>query len=208
MPINDLKIFSPEEIGLLIGNAEEDWSKESTSIPSIGVFEVWLMISTRISHQGWPRLQPRESSSQEPHWCHVVIHQRRTSGFPTIVCQVLYSREWAKWVVLPEHPNYPLVDLGVLLLPSLWFENRTNRPSKQTIICLVSWPVPKYVKPQAQMMFADQVVSQDARLHHSGHSRFTNWSSHQRWWTIFPPLIIHHSLPFSVYMNPRHSFHL
>jgi len=29
MPINDLKIFSPEEIGLLIGNADEDWSKES-----------------------------------------------------------------------------------------------------------------------------------------------------------------------------------
>lgn len=32
MPINDLKIFSPEEIGLLIGNADEDWSKESMSI--------------------------------------------------------------------------------------------------------------------------------------------------------------------------------
>jgi E3 ubiquitin-protein ligase TRIP12 len=32
MPINDLKIFSPEEIGLLIGNAEEDWSKESMSL--------------------------------------------------------------------------------------------------------------------------------------------------------------------------------
>lgn len=31
MPINDLKIFSPEEIGLLIGNADEDWSKESMS---------------------------------------------------------------------------------------------------------------------------------------------------------------------------------
>jgi len=46
MPIDDLRIFSPEEIGLLIGNADEDWSKESTSIPSIGVFEVWLMIST------------------------------------------------------------------------------------------------------------------------------------------------------------------
>lgn len=32
MPINDLKIFSPEEIGLLIGNADEDWSKESMSL--------------------------------------------------------------------------------------------------------------------------------------------------------------------------------
>jgi E3 ubiquitin-protein ligase TRIP12 len=33
MPIGDLAIFSPEEIGLLIGNADEDWSKESTFIP-------------------------------------------------------------------------------------------------------------------------------------------------------------------------------
>jgi len=51
--------------------------------------------------------------------------------------------ERAKWVVLPEHPNYPLVDLGVLLLHSLWFENRTNRHSRQTITCQVSWLVPK-----------------------------------------------------------------
>ena len=46
MPIDDLRIFSPEEIGLLIGNADEDWSKESMSSSSFGVFEVWLMIST------------------------------------------------------------------------------------------------------------------------------------------------------------------
>jgi len=44
MPINDLKIFSSEEIGLLIGNAEEDWSKESTSFPILG--ELILMDST------------------------------------------------------------------------------------------------------------------------------------------------------------------
>ena len=44
MPINDLKIFSPEEIGLLIGNAEEDWSKESTCFPTLG--ELLLMDSS------------------------------------------------------------------------------------------------------------------------------------------------------------------
>jgi hypothetical protein len=44
MPINDLKIFSPEEIGLLIGNAEEDWSKESTYFPTLG--ELLLMDSS------------------------------------------------------------------------------------------------------------------------------------------------------------------
>ena len=31
IPIDDIKIFSPEELGLLIGNTEEDWSKESES---------------------------------------------------------------------------------------------------------------------------------------------------------------------------------
>lgn len=46
MPIDDLRIFSPEEIGLLIGNADEDWSRESMSISSFGISEVWLMIST------------------------------------------------------------------------------------------------------------------------------------------------------------------
>ena len=44
MPINDLKIFSPEEIGLLIGNADEDWSKESTCFPTIE--ELYLTDST------------------------------------------------------------------------------------------------------------------------------------------------------------------
>jgi hypothetical protein len=27
--IQDMRIFSPEELGLLFGNAEEDWSRES-----------------------------------------------------------------------------------------------------------------------------------------------------------------------------------
>lgn len=27
--IQDLQIFSPEELGLLFGNTEEDWSRES-----------------------------------------------------------------------------------------------------------------------------------------------------------------------------------
>jgi E3 ubiquitin-protein ligase TRIP12 len=31
IPINDIKIFSPEELGLLIGNTDEDWSRESKS---------------------------------------------------------------------------------------------------------------------------------------------------------------------------------
>lgn len=31
IPIDDLKIFSPEEVGLLIGNTDEDWSRESES---------------------------------------------------------------------------------------------------------------------------------------------------------------------------------
>ena len=29
IPVQDLKIFSPEELGLLFGNADEDWSRES-----------------------------------------------------------------------------------------------------------------------------------------------------------------------------------
>lgn len=29
--IHDIKIFSPEELGLLIGNTDEDWSRESES---------------------------------------------------------------------------------------------------------------------------------------------------------------------------------
>ena len=28
-PMSDMKIFSPDELGLLFGNAEEDWSRES-----------------------------------------------------------------------------------------------------------------------------------------------------------------------------------
>jgi E3 ubiquitin-protein ligase TRIP12 len=28
-PIKELSIFSPEEMGLLFGNPEEDWSRES-----------------------------------------------------------------------------------------------------------------------------------------------------------------------------------
>lgn len=27
--IKDMRIFAPEELGLLLGNADEDWSKES-----------------------------------------------------------------------------------------------------------------------------------------------------------------------------------
>lgn len=27
-PVQDLRIFPPEELGLLFGNAEEDWSRE------------------------------------------------------------------------------------------------------------------------------------------------------------------------------------
>jgi len=30
-PIKELSIFSPEEMGLLFGNPEEDWSRESES---------------------------------------------------------------------------------------------------------------------------------------------------------------------------------
>jgi E3 ubiquitin-protein ligase TRIP12 len=30
-PIKDMRIFAPEELGLLIGNADEDWSRESES---------------------------------------------------------------------------------------------------------------------------------------------------------------------------------
>ena len=36
IPIDDIKIFSPEELGLLIGNTDEDWSKESESSASFG----------------------------------------------------------------------------------------------------------------------------------------------------------------------------
>ena len=30
-PVQDLRIFPPEELGLLFGNAEEDWSREGES---------------------------------------------------------------------------------------------------------------------------------------------------------------------------------
>jgi E3 ubiquitin-protein ligase TRIP12 len=33
--IKDMRIFAPEELGLLLGNADEDWSRESESFVAL-----------------------------------------------------------------------------------------------------------------------------------------------------------------------------
>jgi hypothetical protein len=52
--IQDMRIFSPDELGLLFGNAEEDWSRESersdgTEYTQADSIQRWSMLSRRIT---------------------------------------------------------------------------------------------------------------------------------------------------------------
>lgn len=61
--VDDMKIFSPDELGLLFGNADEDWSKESKWRSScLDVSLTLTMNSSGTSYQSRSRLQPRQPS--------------------------------------------------------------------------------------------------------------------------------------------------
>jgi hypothetical protein len=58
-PVRELCIFSPDELGLLFGNPDEDWSRESMYVTGLTVVLVLIAIalsSNRVCYQGGPRL--------------------------------------------------------------------------------------------------------------------------------------------------------
>lgn len=64
--VDDMKIFSPDELGLLFGNADEDWSKESKwRFSCLDVSLTLTMNSSGTSYQSRSRLQPRQRSRPE-----------------------------------------------------------------------------------------------------------------------------------------------
>lgn len=74
-PYPALKAFTPDELVMLFGRAEEDWSLESKSA-LLRTCRIALTChsSTYGFDQGRPRLQPRQRKRQEPSADHVRIH--------------------------------------------------------------------------------------------------------------------------------------
>jgi len=95
-PIQHLEIFSPEEVGLLCGNVDEDWSRESEYIPV-----EFANISPRAVDQGGPRLQRRQPRDQEPHRGHVVVHDRGAPPVPPVHHRRAQAPHWR----IPQRPQ-------------------------------------------------------------------------------------------------------
>lgn len=71
-PVNDLKTFTADELVMLFGNSDEDWSTESRSL--LSRYTVLLkadFISTIRSLESGPRLQCGKSSYPGSHRNHV-----------------------------------------------------------------------------------------------------------------------------------------
>lgn len=84
-PVSDLRAFSADELVMLFGNSEEDWSVESNVLYVFAIY-LSLMLSCSVvrSFESWPWLQRREQSHPRSDRNHVGLRSSYTPSISAI----------------------------------------------------------------------------------------------------------------------------
>lgn len=72
-PVTDLRTFSVDELVMMFGNSDEDWSVESKPFARIIAPSDLRNNSTWRGNQSGSRIQCRKSSNQRSHWNYDIL---------------------------------------------------------------------------------------------------------------------------------------